>query len=235
MADPMTTSQRAFIFDMDGTIVDNMAYHTESWLAFFGKRGHTLDPDAFFRDTAGRQGHEIMRTYLGSHLTNEETAALDVEKESLYRELYAPHLAVTGGLEQFIARAKAAGVKLAVATAAPPANIDFTLDGLDLRKQFDAIAGAADVKRGKPNPDVFLLAAERAGSLPANSIVFEDAPLGVEAARRAGMRAVVLTTTLPAEAFAQFDNVIAIARDFSELDVDALFATEPYTLADATN
>ena len=229
---PMTSSsQRAFIFDMDGTIVDNMAYHTQSWLAFFDKRGHKLDPDAFFRDTAGRQGHEIMRTYLGSQLTNEETAALDVEKESLYRELYAPHLAVTKGFEQFIARAKAAGVKLAVATAAPPANIDFTLDGLDLRSQFDAIAGAADVARGKPNPDVFLLAAERAGSVPANSIVFEDAPLGVEAARRAGMRAVVLTTTLPAEAFAEFDNVIAIASDFSELDVAALFASEPYIAA----
>ena len=218
-------SQRAFIFDMDGTIVDNMAFHTKSWLAFFARRGHTLDADEFFRATAGRQGHEIMSTYLGQHMTKEESAALDFEKESLYRELYAPHLATVKGFEQFIARAKSAGVKLAVATAAPNENIDFTLDGLDLRKQFDAIAGAADVARGKPNPDVFLLAAERSGALPVNSIVFEDAPLGVEAARRAGMRAVVLTTTLPAEAFAEFDNVIAMARDFSELDVEELFAS----------
>jgi beta-phosphoglucomutase family hydrolase len=218
-------SKRAFIFDMDGTIVDNMAFHTKSWLAFFERRGHTLDADEFFRATAGRQGHEIMSTYFGKQMTKEESAALDFEKESLYRELYAPHLAAVNGFEDFIARAKSAGVKLAVATAAPNENIDFTLDGLDLRKQFDAIAGAADVARGKPNPDVFLLAAERAGALPANSIVFEDAPLGVEAARRAGMRAVVLTTTLPAEAFAEFDNVIAMARDFSELDVEELFAS----------
>jgi HAD superfamily hydrolase (TIGR01509 family) len=158
-------------------------------------------------------------------MTKEESAALDFEKESLYRELYAPHLAAVDGFVEFIARAKSAGVKLAVATAAPNENIDFTLDGLDLRKEFDAIAGAADVARGKPNPDVFLLAAERAGALPQNSIVFEDAPLGVEAARRAGMRAVVLTTTLPAEAFAEFDNVIAVVRDFSELDVEELFAS----------
>jgi HAD superfamily hydrolase (TIGR01509 family) len=218
-------SQRAFIFDMDGTIVDNMAFHTKSWLAFFERRGHVLDADEFFRATAGRQGHEIMSTYFGKQMTKEESAALDFEKESLYRELYAPHLAAVNGFEAFIARAKSAGVKLAVATAAPNENIDFTLDGLDLRKQFDAIAGAADVARGKPNPDVFLLAAERSGALPANSIVFEDAPLGVEAARRAGMRAVVLTTTLPAEAFAEFDNVIAMARDFSELDVEELFAS----------
>ncbi|MES2161521.1 MAG: HAD family phosphatase [Pseudomonadota bacterium] len=219
-----STSQRAFIFDMDGTIVDNMAFHTKSWLAFFARRGHDLDADEFFRATAGRQGHEIMSTYLGQQMTKEESAALDFEKESLYRELYAPHLAAVDGFEAFIARAKSAGVKLAVATAAPTENIDFTLDGLDLRKQFDAIAGAADVAHGKPAPDVFLLAAQRSGTLPANSIVFEDAPLGVEAARRAGMRAVVLTTTLPAEAFAEFDNVIAVVRDFSELDVEELFA-----------
>lgn len=219
-----SSSQRAFIFDMDGTIVDNMAFHTKSWLAFFARRGQTLDADEFFRATAGRQGHEIMSTYMGAHLTKEESAALDFEKESLYRELYAPHLAAVEGFVDFIGRAKADGIKLAVATAAPTENIDFTLDGLALRQQFDAIAGAADVARGKPNPDVFLLAAQRAGALPANSIVFEDAPLGVEAARRAGMRAVVLTTTLPAEAFAEFDNVIAVVRDFSELDIEALFA-----------
>jgi len=216
-------TQRAFIFDMDGTIVDNMAFHTESWLAFFARRGKQLDADAFFRDTAGRQGHEIMRHYLGDHLSKEESAQLDFEKESLYRELYGPHLSTANGFEAFIAGAKAQGVALAVATAAPNDNITFTIDGLNLRSEFKAIVGAADVARGKPNPDVFLLAAERCGALPANAIVFEDAPLGVEAARRAGMRAVVLTTTLPAEAFAEFDNVIAIVRDFSELDPEALF------------
>ena len=78
--------------------------------------------------------------------------------------------------------------------------------------------------RGKPNPDVFLAAAERCGVAPEHCIVFEDAPLGVEAARRAGMRAVVLTTTLPASAFAQFDNVIHIVSDFSELTIDELFS-----------
>ncbi len=218
---------RAFIFDMDGTIVDNMAFHTKSWVAFFERRGHEIDPDDFFRATAGRQGHEIMRTYLGSELTNDATALLDAEKEELYRELYAPHLETVAGFDQFIETAQEQDVRLAVATAAPPANIVFTLDGLDLRRHFDAVVGAADVARGKPNPDVFLLAAERCGTAPEHCIVFEDAPLGVEAARRAGMRAVVLTTTLPAEAFAEFDNVICVARDFSELDIEALFAGRP--------
>ena len=220
----MTTSRRALIFDMDGTIVDNMAFHTQSWLEFFRRRGHVIDPDAFFLDTAGRQGHEIMRSYLGEDVDH---VTLNAEKEALYRELYAPHLATVPGFDLLIAKAAAAGIKLVVGTAAPNENIVFTLDGLDLRARFDAIVGAGDVARGKPNPDVFLAGAEKVGVLPANCIVFEDAPLGVEAARRAGMRAVVLTTTLPASAFAQFDNVIRIASDFSELDLDALFASAP--------
>ncbi|CAN7374490.1 HAD family phosphatase [Pseudoduganella sp. LjRoot289] len=218
---------RAFIFDMDGTIVDNMAFHTKSWIAFFERRGQVHDADEFFRATAGRQGHEIMRTYLGEHITREDSALLDLEKETLYRELYAPHRATVAGFDTLVANAQRAGVALAVATAAPNDNIVFTLDGLDLRKHFNAVVGAADVARGKPNPDVFLLAAERCGVAPEHCIVFEDAPLGVEAARRAGMRAVVLTTTLPADAFAEFDNVICVARDFSELDIGALFSAEP--------
>lgn len=220
----MTTAPRAFLFDMDGTIVDNMAFHTDSWLAFFERRGQALDADAFFRATAGRQGGEIIRSYLGEHLSADEVAALNHEKESVYRELYAPHLKAVDGFDELIARARGNGVKLAVGTAAPPANVDFTLDGLDLRRHFDAIVGATDVARGKPHPDVFLKAAELCGVAPANCIVFEDAPLGVEAARRAGMSCIVLTTTLPAAAFTGFDNVIAIVRDFSELKAELLFA-----------
>lgn len=218
----MSQSPRAFIFDMDGTIVDNMAFHTRSWIAFFERRGQRIDADEFFRATAGRQGHEIIRARMGEHLADDEVATLNHEKESVYRELYAPHLRAVAGFEELLATAKASGTKLAVATAAPPANIAFTLDGLGLRPHFDAIVGAADVPRGKPHPDVFLKAAERCAVAPEHCIVFEDAPLGVEAARRAGMRCVVLTTTLPASSFEAFDNIVAIVNDFSELDVDSL-------------
>ncbi len=215
--------QRAFIFDMDGTIVDNMSFHTASWITFFQRRGKDIDADEFFRTTAGRQGKEIIRSHLGEHLHDDEVLALNLEKESVYRELYGPHLKAVDGFDGLLALAKLRSVALAVATAAPNANITFTLDGLDLRKHFHTVVGAADVERGKPHPDVFLLAAERCGVAPEHCIVFEDAPLGVEAARRAGMKAVVLTTTLPAEAFAEFDNVIHVASDFSLLTMDALF------------
>jgi beta-phosphoglucomutase family hydrolase len=218
----MTT--RAFIFDMDGTIVDNMAFHTKSWLEFFARRGKEYEAEAFFRETAGAQGREILRERLGSDVSDEEIVALAQEKDALYREMYGPHRAAIQGFDTFVTQADEQGVALAVATSAPPKNIVFTLDELDLRRHFATVVGAADVKQGKPHPDVFLKAAEQLGADPAHCIVFEDAPMGVEAARRAGMRAVVITTTLPPEAFAEFDNVVKIVGDYDELSVDELLA-----------
>jgi len=211
-------SKRAFLFDMDGTIVDNMAYHSASWAQFFQRRGRTIDEADFFRRTAGRHGREILRDWLRHDLSDAECDACSAEKEEIYRTLYAPHRRPVAGFDRFIARAQVNGIALAVGTAAPEANVRFTLDGLGLRGHFDAVVGAADVRHGKPAPDVFELAAKRCGALPQDCIVFEDAPLGVEAARRAGMRCVVLTTTLAAEAFEGYGNVIATVRDYEELE-----------------
>ncbi len=219
--------KRAFLFDMDGTIVDNMAYHTAAWTEFFRRRGTFIEQDDFFASTAGRQAREIMRAFIGADLSDAEVESLNTEKEEIYRELYGPHRKVIAGFEALIAQAKTRSMALAVATAASDANITFTLDGLDIRKHFNAVVGAGDVKRGKPSPDVFLKAAQQCGVAPEHCIVFEDAPLGVEAARNAGMRAVVLTTTMPAAAFAAYDNVIAIASDFSMFTLDTLFTHQP--------
>jgi beta-phosphoglucomutase len=217
-------AKRAFVFDMDGTIVDNMDFHLQSWVELFRRRSVSIDPVEFFRDTAGRQGKEIIRSYLGAHLGDEEVAAMTDEKEEIYREIYAAHRKELEGFSRFLADAKAKGVALAVATSGPPANIAFVLDGLDLRRHFDAVVGAADVQRGKPHPDVFLKAAEKLDVVPSSCVVFEDAPLGVEAARNAGMPCVVLSTTLDAAAFAGYDNVTRIAPDFTDLSVDDLLA-----------
>jgi beta-phosphoglucomutase family hydrolase len=220
--------KQALIFDMDGTIVNNMAYHTSAWVGFFERRGRILDQEDFLRKTTGRMNSEIMRDLIDPALSDAACAALANEKEVLYRELYGPHRKTLAGFDALVAAAKLSGVALAVGTAAPDCNIRFTLDGLDLRRHFDTVVGAADVKAGKPAPDVFLEAAERCGVAPRDCIVFEDAPLGVEAARRAGMRAVALTTTMPARAFAGFDNVIAVAGDFADFTIEDLFAMDTH-------
>jgi len=121
------TQQRAFIFDMDGTIVDNMGFHTRSWLEFFSRRGHAVDEAAFFAATAGRTGHEIIGQFLGEGLAHDDVTALIDEKEVLYREIYAPHLRAVEGFGALVSAAQAAGIRLAVGTAAPPSNVDFTL------------------------------------------------------------------------------------------------------------
>lgn len=216
--------KHAFLFDMDGTIVDNMAYHHAAWLEFFCRRGQVIEKDEFLMRTAGRLSREIMRDYIHADLTAEECALLTKEKESIYQELYAPHRRTVTGFEALAGLAMQNGTALAVATAAPEMNIRFTLDGLGIRHYFDTVVGAADVAHGKPEPDVFLKAAERCGVPPERCIVFEDAPLGIEAARRAGMRAVALTTTMPANMFSDFGNVIAIAENFSGFTMESLLA-----------
>jgi beta-phosphoglucomutase family hydrolase len=221
----MSVENRAFLFDMDGTIVDNMSFHTKSWVEFFRRRGRAIDPDEFFLSTAGRHGREIIRSEMGADLPDDQVSVLNQEKEAVYREMYGPHRKTVEGFDAFIAASQAAGVKLAVATAAQTTNVEFTLDGLDLRKEFETVVSAADVPRGKPHPDVFLEAARRVGVAPEHCIVFEDAPLGVEAARRAGMRCVVLTTTLPAASFSGYDNVIRIVDNYNDLSIDDLFAS----------
>jgi beta-phosphoglucomutase len=215
---------RALIFDMDGTIVDNMRYHDDAWEVWHRRHALPFDRPGFFRRTAGRTNPEIIAELFPA-LSPDEVVARGLEKEQLYVELYRPHVAATAGLLDLMARAEAAGVPMAVGTAAPNENIAVVLDTLGIRDRFATIVSPSQGFRGKPHPDMFLAAAERMGVDPAEVVVFEDAPLGVEAARRAGMRAVAMLTMLKAEDFAAYDNVIASVPDFTGLD--ARFAFGP--------
>jgi HAD superfamily hydrolase (TIGR01509 family) len=216
--------KRTLIFDLDGTIVDNMGYHFAANVEFLRRRGQVIDEKEFPLRIVGRHGRDIMREYFHADLSDAECDALNEEAEAIYRELYAPHLAAVPGFQAFIARAKALDTALAIASNAPSVNIAFTLDGLGVRQHFEAVVGADDVERGKPAPDVFLRAAEQCGVAPEHCIAFEDSTVGVQAARDAGMRTVVLTTTMPAAAFSAFDNVIAWVSDFNALSIESLFA-----------
>lgn len=218
----MTARIKALVFDMDGTLVDNMRYHEQAWIEFFKRRDQDIDPEPFFKQTAGRHNREIMRDWIDANLTEAQIAVLAEEKESLYRTLYAPHRKALAGFDAFARAAQARGLRLAVATSAPPANIDFILDALELRAYFDVVVGATHVKRGKPHPDIYLLAAQELGLPPAQCIAFEDAPAGVASAAAAGMGCVVLTTYLPADKFASHANVLATAPDFAHLSLESL-------------
>ena len=218
---------QALLFDLDGTLIDSMPHHHDAWVEWHGRRGLGIDADAFFSATAGRSNAEILGDMFPASASAEITAMAD-EKEAIYREIAAPVLALIEGAQQFIERAARAGLRLAVCTASTPENMKLAFARFPIDQWVETVVSPADGLRGKPHPDIFLEAARRLGVDPARCIVFEDAPLGVEGARRAGMAAVALTTSLPAAAFAGFPNLLASAPDFRGLDLLALTKEEPH-------
>jgi HAD superfamily hydrolase (TIGR01509 family) len=187
---------RAAVFDMDGTLVDNMRYHTHAWVALTKRLGISVAPEVFEREFAGKKNDEILPVLLGRPVVGAELAALAHEKETAYRDLYRPRLEAMPGLTGFLARLARARVATAVATAAPPENRALVLDGLGLTASFAHVIGAEHAARGKPSPDIYLAAARALALAPGACVAFEDAVNGVLSARAAGMVAVgVLTTT----------------------------------------
>ena len=212
-------SPTAAVFDMDGTLVDNMQFHVDAWLTLTAKRGLSLTRELFERTYAGMKNEEILPLLFQRELPKEEVAALAHEKEEQYRALYRKHLAPLPGLMPLLDRLKKAGVRCAVATAAPPGNRELVLDGLDLRKRFEHVIGAEHAARGKPAPDIYLAAAKALGVQPSDCVAFEDAINGVLSARAAGMECVAVLTTTPEEQLRQA-GARWILKDFTTLPAD---------------
>ena len=212
---------KALLFDLDGTLIDSMPLHHEAWVAWHARRGIAMNAGMFFTSTAGRSNAEILIDMFPAHSAAEHGVMAD-DKEAIYRTFAVRSLALIAGAQAFVERARAAGLKLAVCTASTVPNMALAFERFGIDAWVDTVTSPADGLRGKPHPDIFLEAARRLGVAPDRCIVFEDAPLGVEGARRAGMKAVALTTTLPADAFAAYDNLLAHAPDFTTLDLSAL-------------
>jgi beta-phosphoglucomutase family hydrolase len=209
----------AAIFDLDGTLVDNMRFHVQAWVAMSRSLGLETPAERFEREFNGRRNEEIFPALLGRPVPPEELARLSEQKESHYRALYAPHLAPLRGARELLARLRDAGLGLAVASAGPRPNRAFVLDGLQLRPFFAHVIGAEDVTRGKPAPDLFLAAARALGVDPSGCVVFEDAVHGIHAARAAGMLAVGVTTLTPAEVLREA-GAHWVTCDFASLPAD---------------
>ena len=197
----MRFAPKAVIFDIDGTIVDNMHLHAEAFSVFAERHGL---PPLTSEDRArldGRRNSEIFPILFKRDVPREEWQAYEHEKESLYRELSRGQLTPMKGLHDFIARLRADGIAVALATSAPERNVIHTLDELGLRNDFSVIVRGDQVPRGKPAPDVFLEAARQLGVAPPDCLVFEDAPMGVEAGKAAGMVVAALTTSFSEDQF----------------------------------
>ena len=195
------------IFDVDGVIVDSGPPHRESWRRLAAEV-HVPMSDAFFARTFGQTNKDILEALFGRMLPDEEWRPLGDRKEELYREIIRTSVPAMPGAVDLIEALHADGTRLAVGSSGPPENIELWLREMGIPGRFDVVVTGNDVTRGKSDPQVFLLASERLGIAPRRCVVVEDAVIGVEAAKRAGMRAVALTSSHPRDAFARADLVV---------------------------
>ena len=196
----------AVIFDMDGVLVDTGEFHFQAWSRALSEHGIPLTSEQF-RATFGMNNATILAVILGQTPTPELLIKISDRKEQLFRQAVRGRVQPLPGVQVWLERLEAAGVRQAIASSAPPANIDALVDELDLRTYFDVIVSGSELP-GKPDPALFLKAARLIGVLPKRCVVVEDAVVGVEAARRAGMKCVAITTTNPAHTLKGADVIV---------------------------
>ncbi len=212
----MMNEFKAFLFDLNGTMIDDMDYHVRSWHRILNSLGAGITKEQAKAECYGKN-HELIERIFPGRFSGEEKDRMSVEKEKQYQEEYRPSLALIPGLMEFLIEAKKNNIKMAIGSAAIMFNIDFVLDGLDIRHYFDVIVSADDVSRSKPDPETYLKCASLLGIDPQDCLVFEDVPKGVESAYNAGMKAMVLTTMHVQHEFQQFDNILGFHDNYTRV------------------
>jgi beta-phosphoglucomutase len=205
-----------FIFDMDGVIVDNAAWHLEAF-AEFGKRHGLVQTKNEYIKYFGNTNQTIMNSLFNTQLSSDKLVALANEKETIYRELYRPFIKPVEGLEAFLEYASSLCIPIALATSAPNENVNFTLEATGLKKYFKIISDSSMVKHGKPDPEIYLLTAAKLGVQPSDCVVFEDSVAGIQSALNAGMHVIGVATTHKPEELLTYVNEIIMNFEASDL------------------
>ena len=206
---------KAFLFDLNGTMIDDMQYHVRAWHRIFNELGANISMERMKEECYGKN-HEVIERILPGRFNEKEKTDMSFAKERQYQKEYKPHLKLIDGLDVFLEKAYQQNIQMAIGSAAIMFNIDFVLDGLNIRKYFSAIISADDVTRSKPDPETYLKCTEALNVSTGDCIVFEDAPKGVESAQNAGMRSAVLTILHEEHEFDQYKNIVAFGKDYRD-------------------
>lgn len=213
----------AFIFDLNGTMIDDMHFHLEVWHDIINKDlGKVMSLEAVRGHMYGKNHELLTRIFGAGNFSPQEMDEISHKKELDYQEKFKPHLKLLPGLSEFLECAHNNNIPMAIGSAAIPFNIDFVLDNLNIRHYFKAIVSADDVKESKPHPETYLKAAELLKVKPSACVVFEDAPKGVEAALNADMPAVAITNMHSKEEFSEYSNVLFFVDDYKNSKVGEL-------------
>lgn len=208
----------AVIFDMDGVLIDSYAAHFAGWSQMY-RELNVPYTEADFAADFGRTSRDILFRRFGTELPDDRIRELDERKEALFRDSLRKNFTPMSGARELIDALAAASFKLGIGSSAPPENIELCLNLFGCRDKFKAIVTGQDVTRGKPDPQVFSLAAERLTVAPPNCAVVEDAVHGIEAANRAGMASIALTGTATRE---QLSHAVRIVDNLDELTPEAI-------------
>ncbi|MHA8051485.1 HAD family hydrolase [Aquirufa sp. ROCK-SH2] len=186
---------KAILFDMDGVIVDNLPYHVDAWLLFCERKGIPLTRDLFYKELNGMNSKDTFEYFYKREMAGEELYLLEEEKEKIYRDFYKDFRKAADGLITFLDQLKSEHILCALATSAGQGNIDFIVDGLGIRDYFQVIVGGGEVKKGKPDPEIYLKAADKLGVKYSECWVIEDSLQGIKSGQSAGMNVVGITTS----------------------------------------
>lgn len=203
---------KAAIFDLDGTLIDNNNYHLTTWLQYLNNKGRVVTEDEYRQHFNGRTNKDVLEYIYEKPLTAEEALVYSLEKEALYREIYKEHIQPVAGLLELLQAFADNNIPMAIATSGIQPNIDFMFEHIDIKKYFSAVINSSHVKLGKPDPEIYQKAAGALQVAPANCLAFEDAVVGIQSAKAAGMKVVAITTTEPAEKLGQADLIV---KDFT--------------------
>jgi len=209
--------QKAFLFDLNGTIIDDMEFHARAWYNILvNQLGAKLTWEQVKKEMYGKNEELLIRIFGKDHFTKAQMDEMSFEKERGYQKEFTPHLKLINGLGHFFEKAYEAKIPMAIGSAAIMFNIDYILDGLNLRSNFSTIVSANDVIISKPDPETFLKCADGLQMSYENCVVFEDSPKGVESALRAGMKAVVIKTYHEIHEFEHLPNVLFFIDDYTD-------------------
>ena len=215
---------KGLIFDMDGTLVDNLAYHFKAFDAYAKREGFTLLEPVTLKIN-GMHSNDIFPMLLGDDVVAEYGLdRLNREKEEVYREMYLPHIKPIAGVVELMKAAKAAGVKCAIGSSGCRENVEMIIEGLGIADLIDASISGSDVTHGKPHPEIFIKAYEALGLKAEECVVVEDAVNGIVAGVAAGCKCIAVTTTASAEVLLEVGASLCM-EDYSTLaiaDLEAL-------------